>query len=167
MLTFDCDATRLGAHVDVRLWDMPSFRDLDEVAAHLSDLELPFTWYVMGPAGRVITFEVALRDVTTATEYFARHPLALADGTPVTVLVESRRGESWTVEPPAGGGRDDQLDREQLVGLDVDEAAARASSAGWLVRAHEPEAIVTADYRANRLNLVYDDERVVVSVDVG
>jgi hypothetical protein len=44
---------------------MPSFRDLSEVAAHLRGQDLPFTWYVMGPEGRAIKFEVASRDETT------------------------------------------------------------------------------------------------------
>lgn len=147
---------------------MPTFRDLSEVAAHLSGRELPFAWYVMGPEDRAIKFEVAPRDMTAATDYFARHPLALSDGTPVTVLVEPRRGESWNTQPQLGlSGRDDQFDYEQVVGLDVDEAATQASAAGWFVRAHEPEAMVTADFNPSRLNLCYGDDRVVESVHVG
>jgi hypothetical protein len=147
---------------------MPSFRDLSEVAAHLSARDLPFAWYVMGQEGRAITFEVAPRDMTAATDYFAQHPLALPDGTPVTVLVEPRRGESWSTQPPKGvSSRDDEFDYEQLVGLDVDEAATRASAAGWFVRGHEPEAMSTAEFNAGRLNLCYGDDRVVESVHVG
>ena len=147
---------------------MSSFRDLSEVAAHLSDLELPFAWYVMGPNNRAIEFEVAPRDCVTATDYFVEHPLALADGTPVPVSVKPRRGNSWT-SPPANdaSGRDEAFDVESLVGLDVDEAAARANGAGWLVRAHEPEAMVTADLKLNRVNLCYGDDRVVESVSRG
>lgn len=146
---------------------MPSFRDLGEVAGNLSDRDLPFAWYVMGPEDRVIKCEVAPRDMAAATDYFAQHPLALSDGTPVTVLVAPRRGESWTTQPTQGAsGRDDRFDYEQLVGLDVDDAATRASSAGWFVRAHEPEAMVTADFNPGRLNLCYGDDR-VESVHVG
>ncbi len=106
--------------------------------------------------------------MTVATDYFAHHPLALSDGTPVTVLVAQRRGESWTTQPAPGiSGRDHQFDHEQLVGFDVDEATTQASAAGWLVRAHEPEAMVTADFNPSRLNLCYTDDRVVESVHVG
>lgn len=147
---------------------MPSFRDLGEVAAHLTHLELPFAWYVMGPNDHAIEFEVAPRDCVTATDYFVEHPLALADGTPVPVTVKPRRGYSWT-SPPANdaSARDGGFDDESLVGLNVDEAAARANGAGWLVRAHEPEAIVTADLNFNRLNLCYGHDRVVKSVSRG
>ncbi|MGF9761128.1 hypothetical protein AAII07_38665 [Microvirga sp. 0TCS3.31] len=147
---------------------MPSFRDLSEVAAHLTHLELPFVWYVMGPDEHAMEFEVAPRDCVTATDYFVEHPLVLADGTPVPVIVKPRRGNSWT-SPPAedASARDEEFDDESLVGLDVDEAAARANGAGWLVRAHEPEAMVTADLDFNRLNLCFGDDRVVESVSRG
>lgn len=106
--------------------------------------------------------------MAAATDYFAQHPLTLSDGTPVTILVAPRRGESWTTQPPPGvSGRDDRFDYEQLVGLDVNDAATRASSAGWFVRAHEPEATVTADFNPGRLNLRYGDDRPVESVHVG
>lgn len=144
---------------------MPSFRDLTEVAAHLSARDLPFAWYVMGPEGCSVKFEVAPRDMTAVTDYFAQHPLALSDGATVSVLVEPRRGESWTTQPPEGvSSHDDQFDYEQLVGLDVDEAVTRASA---FVRAHEPEAIMTADFNEGRLNLCYGEDRVVESVHVG
>ncbi|RYB96218.1 hypothetical protein EUA06_01145 [Nocardioides glacieisoli] len=147
---------------------MPSFRDVSEVAAYLGGRDLPFTWYVMGPEDRAIKFEVAPRDMAAAADYFAQHPVALSDGTPVTVFVEPRRGESWTTQPPQGvAGRDDQFQFERLVGLDVDEAATQASSAGWFVRAHEPEAMATADFNPGRLNLSYGDDRVVETVHVG
>lgn len=147
---------------------MPSFRDLSEVAAHLSHLDLPFAWYAMGPDDHSIAFEVAPRDCVTAIDYFVEHPLALGDGTPVAVLVRPRRGNSWTSSPAKdASGPDKEFDGESLVGLDVDEAIARANGAGWLVRAHEPEAMVTADLNFNRLNLCYGDGRVVESVSRG
>jgi hypothetical protein len=147
---------------------MPPFRDLSEVAAHLGGLDLPFAWYVMGPEDRTIRFEVAPRDVAVAADYFDEHPLALSDGTPIKVLVAPRRGESWTTPPAEGVSRpDDQFEYERLVGLDVGEAAERASSAGWFVRAHEVEAMATADFNPSRLNLRYGDDRVVDSVHVG
>lgn len=147
---------------------MTSFRDLSEVAAHLTHLDLPFAWYVMGPGDHAIEFEVAPRDCVTATDYFVEHPLALADGTPVPVNVKPRRGDSWTSPPTRdASGRDEDFDEESLLGLDVNEAAARANAAGWLVRAHEPEAMVTADLNFNRLNLCYGYDRVVESVSRG
>ena len=147
---------------------MPSFRDLGEVATHLSGRDLPFAWYVMGPDDRAIKFEVAPRDVAIATNYFDEHPLALSDGTPVEVRVVPRRGGSWTTPPAQGASRpDDQFEYERLVGLDVGEAVEQASSAGWFVRAHEAEAMATADFNPGRLNLGYGDDRVVDSVHVG
>ena len=123
----------------------------------------------MGPGDHAIEFEVAPQDCVTATAYFAQHPLALEDGTHVPVIVKPRRGSSWTSRPAEdASGLDETLDDESLVGLDVDEAAARANGAGWLVRAHELEAMVTADLNFNRLNLCCDgDDRVVVSVSRG
>lgn len=141
--------------------------DLNQVAAHLVNRELPFAWYAMGPNDHAIEFEVAPRDCVTATNYFVEHSLVLEDGTPVPVIVKPRRGESWTTPPAqAVSGRDDQFDYERLVGLDVGEAATQASSAGWFVRAHEPEAMATADLNPGRLNLCYGDDRVVESVHV-
>lgn len=147
---------------------MPSFRDLSDAAAHLSGQKLPFAWYVMGAGGHGIEFEVAPRDCRLATDYLAEHPLALVDGTPVPVLVKPRRGESWTSPPESqGNGRDEEFEDNSLVGLDVDEAAARANRAGWFVRAHESEAMATADLNFGRMNLCYGDDRVVQSVSRG
>ncbi len=113
-------------------------------------------------------FDVAGRDCAKAAAYFAEHPLALGDRTPVPVLVKPRRGESWATPPAKGVSRpDDQFDYERLVGLDVGEAATQASSAGWFVRAHEAEAMATADFNPRRLNLCYGDDQVVDSVHVG
>lgn len=147
---------------------MPSFDDISDVAPHLSRRELLFAWYAMWPDGDVMTFEVAPRDCDAATDYFAKHPLVLADGTQVPVVVTPRRGESW-VSPPTEGvrGREDEFDYESLIGLDVDDAARRANLAGWRVRAHEREAVVTADYNPGRLNLCYGDDRVVESATRG
>ena len=147
---------------------MSSFRDLSEVAEHLNGRELPFTWYAMGPEGQAIVFDVAARDCARAADYFAEHPLALGDMTPVPVLVRPRRGESWTLPPEKTvGGLVDEFDHQSLVGLNVDVAAARASGAGWFVRAHESQAMLTADFNSGRLNLCYGDDRAVESVYVG
>ena len=147
---------------------MATFRDLSDVAAHLNVSDFPFDWYVMGPEGDAILFEVAPPDCETAVQHFAQHPLNLADGTPVPVLVQARRGASW-VSSPIGGvvGSSTALDPDSLVGLDVEDAARQANAAGWLVRAHEREAIVTADRNPGRLNLCYGDDRVVESVHQG
>ena len=156
------------ADADVRLWDVPSFRDLSEMVADLSCRDLPFTWYAMGPVGNAVEFDVATRDCPIASAYFVEHPQALADGTPVPVVVRPRRGDSW-VSPPSTevAETSNVLDHASLVGRDVDEAAQQANAAGWLVRALEPEAVVTADYNPGRLNLCYGDNRVVESVHQG
>jgi hypothetical protein len=49
----------------------------------------------------------------------------------------------------------------------VNEAALRANAGGWVVRAHEPEAILTAEMRTDRVNLRFSDGGTVVSVRVG
>lgn len=147
---------------------MSTFRDVSDVVAHLSRHRLPFAWYTMWPDGRGIQVEVAPRDCVVAIEYFADHRLALANGTFVQVHLKPRRGESWGSLPDEGTARrDNEFDFERLVGLDVNEAAARANAAGWIVRAHEREAVVTADFNPGRLNLRYGDDRVVESVHKG
>ena len=47
------------------------------------------------------------------------------------------------------------------------EAARIANSRGWLVRAYEPQAWLTADMRENRMNLCYSTERVVTFASLG
>lgn len=147
---------------------MPSFRDLNTVAAYLTTLDLPFTWYTMGPEHGAIAFEVARQDCDTAVRYFSQHPLTLDDQTPVAHSVRPRRGRSWTSPPNEGVDRPaDAFDEGALSGLDVAEAAHLANAAGWLVRAHQAEAIITADFNPNRLNLLYGDDNAVVSVGKG
>jgi hypothetical protein len=147
---------------------MPSFRDLDEVAAFLANLDVPFTWYSMGAERDGIAFEVAPQDCETAVRYFSQHPVILEDQTPVFLSVRPRRGRSWMSPPHEGLDRaDSAFDEGVLVGLDVAEAARLANAAGWLVRAHEAEAIITADFNPNRLNLLYGDDNAVVSVGRG
>lgn len=144
---------------------MPSFRDLSAVAAHLSTRDLPFTWYIMGPAGDAIELEVEPSDCDVAVRYFAQHPLRLEEDTLVPVHVKPRRGASWVSRASRGvGAPSPAFDDESLIGLDVEEAVRRANTAGWLVRAHEREAVLTADHNPGRLNLCYDDDRLVESV---
>lgn len=80
----------------------------------------------------------------------------------------TRRGRSW-VSPPDQDvdSPTDAFDAGALVGLDVTEATQLANAAGWLVRAHEAEAIITADYTPSRLNLRYGDDEEVLSVGRG
>jgi hypothetical protein len=158
----------VGERDPVRIWAMPSFRDLADVTTYLTDLDLPFTWYVMGPDRGTISVEVAPQDHDTALSYFSQHPLTLEDHTPVPVSVVTRRGRSW-VSPPDQDvdGPTDAFDAGALVGLDVTEATQLANAAGWLVYAHETEAIITADYNPSRLNLRYGDDEKVLSVGRG
>jgi len=73
------------------------------------------------------------------------------------------------VSEPDGGPRStpEPIDPADLLGLDVHEAAARANGLGWLVRALEPDAAMTLDYRPGRINLVYDTDDKVIHVSVG
>lgn len=147
---------------------MSTFVEVSDVVAHLSRRQLPFAWYAIWPDGHAIQIEVAPRDCVVAIEFFADRRLALSDGTIVPVHVEPRRGESWGSLPAEGApGPDETFEFQRLVGLYVNDAAARANAAGWIVRAHEREAAVTADYNPGRLNLRYGDDRLVESVDRG
>lgn len=147
---------------------MPSFRDLAAVTAYLSNLDLPFTWYTMGPDRDTIAVEVAPQDHDSALRYFSQHPFTLEDQTPVLLSVVPRRGRSW-VSPPDQDvdGPADAFDFGALVGLDVAEATQLANAAGWLVRAYETEAIITADYNPTRLNIRYGDDDEVLTVGNG
>jgi hypothetical protein len=53
------------------------------------------------------------------------------------------------------------------LGADVNTAAARANAGGWIVRAYQEAAILTADYRPNRVNLLVDDRGRVTRAGVG
>jgi hypothetical protein len=75
---------------------------------------------------------------------------------------------SWISEPIGGvGDRPDERAVEDLVGLDVNEAARRANAGSWIVRAHQPQAVLTADLRFNRVNLCFAESGEVTSVRVG
>jgi hypothetical protein len=54
-----------------------------------------------------------------------------------------------------------------LLGADVNTATARANAGGWIVRAYQEAAILTADYRPNRVNLLVDDHGRVTRAGVG
>ena len=151
---------------------MPVVADADAAVEHLVSLDrrgrLPFEWYQIGPYGGRVEVAVPSRDHAAALAFFADQPFLRPDGTPLPVEVSVRAGDSWGVEPE--GGALDHPDPDALVGLvgmDVHEAASRASAGGWLVRAHEPDAVLTADLRMNRVNLVYSAVDRVVSVTVG
>jgi hypothetical protein len=53
------------------------------------------------------------------------------------------------------------------LGLDVDAALALATEQGWAPRRLAPGAVVTAEYREGRLNLIAGDDDVVVRAYVG
>ncbi len=152
---------------------MTASADADAAVEHLVALDdrglLPFAWYQFGPREGRVEVVVPASDRQVALDYFAAHPLRPApDSEPVPVEVAVRAGASWGSEP--GGGAREHPDPDALVGLvglDVDEAASRATAGGWLVRAHEPEALLTVELRRNRVNLQYAEDRTVVSVQVG
>lgn len=159
---------RTSAHADVRLCGMSSFKDLNEVGPVLSRQDLPFVWYGIGSLGDSLGVEVAPPDVAAAEEYFAEHPVRLADGTEVAVRVTPRRGASWGSLPSTQAARPSEtFEGESLLGIEVHEAARQANAAGWIVRAYEREALVTADYNPRRLNLRYGDDLRVDSVHRG
>ena len=130
--------------------------------------DLPFRWYAAGSTPDALRLDVDPAQVRAAEAHFADHPVVLRDGTVVDVQVAGVAADSWLSEPD-DGPRDqpDDLDPESLVGLDVQDAARRATDAGWLVRAHEPDAALTMDYRLNRLNLRYSPDGTVTRATVG
>jgi hypothetical protein len=74
---------------------------------------------------------------------------------PVEVTVKA--AWSWVTEPVDGPvWSPDESVLDALLGVDVQQAALAANAAGWIVQGCEPEAVVTADYRHNRLSLTYD-----------
>jgi hypothetical protein len=148
---------------------MTSHRDLApaRAAEELSGQDLPFAWYVLGPAGDGIEVEVSPRDCAAAESYFDARPVRLPDGTEVPVSVRPRRGASWVVQPEAVPVAPSPLDASSLVGRDVHDAAARASAMGWRVLAHESEAIVNAILDPRRIDLCFDDDMVVTAVGHG
>jgi hypothetical protein len=48
-------------------------------------------------------------------------------------------------------------DHDELVGKALDEATAEAEAAGWRVRAYESGAMLTMDFREDRMNLEHED----------
>ena len=51
--------------------------------------------------------------------------------------------------------------------MNVNDAALRANTGGWVVRGCEPEAILTAEMRLDRVNLRFSEVGTVGSVRVG
>ena len=60
-----------------------------------------------------------------------------------------------------------RFNEADYVGLDIDAALALAEEQGWTPRRLAPGAMVTAEYREGRLNLVAGDDDVVVHASVG
>ncbi len=53
-------------------------------------------------------------------------------------------------------------DTDGYLGLSADAAEQRARKRGWsMVRVVPPDAVITMEYRAGRLNLAVRDDRVV------
>lgn len=55
---------------------------------------------------------------------------------------------------------------EHIRGMPADEAAARCEAAGFVAQPHGPSAILTADFRPNRIRLAVVDE-IVKSASYG
>jgi len=144
--------------------------DLDAAATYVArELRPPFPLYSVGPAGGALRVTVPVDEVAEARRFFDLEALRLANGTLVSVEVEGRYGDGWSTFPITGPAeRPGSLDAAGVqVGLPVQEASLRANAAGWIVRAHEPEAFITADLRMNRVNLVYDAQGTVTALRVG
>lgn len=142
----------------------------DAAATYVArELRTPFPLYSVGPVGASLRVTVPVDEVAEARTLFDRLALRLADGTSVSVEVTGRHGDSWTTYPGTGPAEQPgNLDTAGVhAGLSVQEAARRADGAGWIVRACEPEAFITADLRTNRVNLVHDPHGTVTSVSVG
>jgi hypothetical protein len=60
-----------------------------------------------------------------------------------------------------------RFDEADYVGLGVDAALALAEEQGWTPRRLAPGAVVTAEYREGRLNLVAGDDDVVARAYIG
>ncbi|MCQ4083255.1 I78 family peptidase inhibitor [Streptomyces sp. RB6PN25] len=66
------------------------------------------------------------------------------------------------VTNPRPEGNNARDDPDSYVGLPVEEARQRAAERGWSpVRTLPPDAVVTLEYVAGRLNLSVDNGRVV------
>lgn len=130
--------------------------------------ELPFDMYRISSSGTRVEISVGRLDYAAAMDYFDKHPVIAPDGIPISIDIRVLAASSWSSQP-VGGVRDepDASVLEGLVGVDVNEAALRANAGGWLVRAHEPDAVLTADFRPNRANLEFAESGEVTSVRVG
>lgn len=75
---------------------------------------------------------------------------------------------AWVSDPERGvASAPDPGALDGLLGLDVHEAARRANAGGWSVRAFTPGAILTADYRPERVNLMHGEDGEVLRVSIG
>lgn len=114
-----------------------------------------------------IDVEVQAQALETARSYFSEHQVVLSDGTVVPVRLTGVRAEQWQSCPlrPLVDGPTQVP--EGLIGMHVDDATRLANAAGWFVRAHQPDAAITADWSEVRLNLTYDEHGRVTAHDVG
>src|SRR3954451_21660953 len=119
-------------------------RDIIEVVRGLDSPPLPFDPALIEPEDDRIVLHVGSSEVTAVVAYFDEHPIVLADGTREPVEVHG--GAGGGVSEPRGGGTDAPapMPLEDLIGLHARDAARRANKGGWLVRAYEPGAPITA-----------------------
>ena len=129
--------------------------------------DLPFEVYQLGEDEGRIELMVPHADVAAVVTHFDEHPVTLTDGTVVPVDVSGLAGGGFVTEPADPTHTPKPLEPSKFLGLEVHEAARRATDAGWLVRAYEPEAALTADYRTNRMNLCYSTAGIVIRADIG
>jgi hypothetical protein len=139
-----------------------------DAVAGLASKNLPFRVYRLGSQEGRVAIRVSAADVDRVIAHFDRHPVELRDGTVVPVDVGALAGDCWAVSPETGSvWAPDHPPPHALVGVEVREAAHRAAQMGWFVRAYEPEAVLTASYRRNRMNLCYSSTGRVTRADIG
>lgn len=156
------------------LVEMADPTDLEEAAGRVArHLRLPFQVYSVGAQERSLHVEVPADEVPAAVAWFDAHAVELADGTHASVRVEGRQAGGWVTFPVPRSdphrAAPEQADEpvERYVGLPVEEAAALANAAGWLVRAYEPHAVLTLDRRMNRMNLRYGADGIETAAHIG
>jgi hypothetical protein len=76
-------------------------------------------------------------------------------------MTEGGRDEAERLSRQARRDGDVPLQPDQLVGLTEADARARVEAAGGTFEGHEPGAVLTMEFRANRVRAVLEKGRVV------
>ena len=149
-----------------------AYSNLNAAVEHVVELArtggLAFTLYEIGPGEDQINVATDRLSRAEAVRFFAQADLRWPDGTEMRTNIRVRAGASWVSVPVRDTGEPpDPAALDGLIGLDINEAALRANAGHWLVRAYEREAVLTADRRMNRANLLYAESGAVLNVQIG